>query len=412
MTNTDYEEFDFGGSYGAEVAKESNKGGDFQREIEFLKLDASPAGVAQGKDQTILRLATEYEKKAEFANFPPNRWTLPWITVKQHYAQTKQRPPYAKEGQTWPAKMYAVCRKDKVFAKKYGGTCLLDDLGNKPSDRTFALAVEREQVISNGQIVGIRDKTREVLRLRRRRPAGRRAVEGDKKYYAKKTVPAWVVLNMGYKNFFNALSGQAGYFGTILDADYVVKRTGTETDTNYTFVRLNPITMTGEWAQSLGVADGTPYHLGMVVAQEEGTGRPITLMERVYPDMPDLRKIVADRTNDEYYGRWFVQGWLPEGFDPTKASGNGVSQNGVQGGYQPMGQYHQQQQPAFSAPQQPAQPAVPQSPQSAPAGPGADALSALKARVTGQTQPAQDQQQQPQQEQNPWTGQPVAAQQQ
>lgn len=385
MTDMMMDEFDFTGSYGAEVAKESNKGGDFQREIQFLTLKADPASIQQGKDTAIVRIVTEYERKPHFNGFPATPWSLPWITVKQHYAPTKQKPPYAREGAEWPSKMFGGCRKDKVFTKKFNDQCYIcDEIGNKPGDRTWALGIEREQVIENGQITGYRDKMREVLEFGEDGKPIVEREEGDKKVYKKKWVPAWVVLNFGWKNFFNALSGQASYHQTALGRDYVIKRTGTgNNDTNYTFIPLDPITMTGEWAQAMGVEEGTPYDLGLIIMQEEGTGRPIPLSEVLYPDMPDLRKIIAERVSDDYFGRWFVPGWLPEGFDPSQANNGGGVQNGVQRGYTgtfaPQGGQAGAQQ---AQPQQPQQPVTPDQPSSS--APPADALAALRARVVSQ----------------------------
>lgn len=370
MTDYNVDEFDFSAAEGATVAAESNKGGDFEREIMFLSLKADEASVRQGKHQAIIRLVTEHERKGWMvANTPQS---LPWITVKQHYAPTKQKPPYAKEESNWPAKWSAVCRKDRVFAKKYNDNCYLCDQKIKGGDRTWALAIEREQVIEGGKVVGIRDKTREVFD---RDENGELIVlreDGDNKEYQMKTVPAWLVLNFGWKNFFNALDGQAKYFGTILGRDYVVSRSGTgNNDTNYTFIGLDPITITGEWAQQLGVPEGTPYDMGHVVGEVEG--RSIPLSEVLYPDMPDLRKIVAERTTDDYYGRWFVPGWLPEGFDPNKAqSGGGAVQGGIQTGYQPQ-------------PQQQQAPVTPDAPAQQGSEMPMSALDTLKARVQGGT---------------------------
>ena len=374
------DEFDFSGAEGAQVAKEANKGGgDFKREIEFLSLKADPASIQQGKDKAIVRLVTEYERKPWMTTSTP--WSLPWITVKQHYGPTKAKPPYSKEGANWPAKWSSVCRKDKVFAKKYQDDCYVCQQNVKASDRTWALGIEREQVIEAGRVIGIRDKTREVFD---RDAAGEPIVvstdsEG-KKTYQMKTVPAWVVLNFGWKNFFNALNGQASYFKTVLGRDYVITRTGTDNnDTAYSFVGLDPIFITGEWAASLGVPENTPYDMGFVVAEDNG--RSIPLGELLYPDMPDLRRIVSERTTDDYYGRWFVPGWLPEGFDAAAAAaqnGQAQVQNGVQAGYQSTS----------GAPAQPSAPVTPQAPAAAAgeapaAGATMSALDALKARVTG-----------------------------
>ncbi len=179
------------------------------------------------------------------------------------------------------------------------------------------------------------------------------------------------MLNFGWKNFFNALSGQAQYFQSILGRDYVIQRTGEKNnDTNYTFIGLDPITITGEWATSLGVPDGTPYDLGFVVGEVEG--RSIPLAEVLYPDMPDLRRIVAERTSDDYYGRWFIPGWVPEGYTPGQQA---QGQGGLQQGYSAPG-----------AQAQPAPPVTPQQPAGeAAAGPTVNALDALKARVQGGT---------------------------
>jgi hypothetical protein len=119
-------------------------------------------------------------------------------------------------------------------------------------------------------------------------------------------------------------------------------------------------------------------------------GRPIPLMEALYPEIPDLRKVIAERTNDDYFGRWFVPGWLPKDFDPTKvanqpAAATGytpIVMGGAQQGYVPQGGQQQAAQP-----QQPTQaPAAPQPP--AEEAPPANVLDGLKNRVLG-GQPAQ-----------------------
>jgi hypothetical protein len=229
------------------------------------------------------------------------------------------------------------------------------------------------------------------------------------------------VLNFGLKNFYNGLNGQASYFKTVLGRDFFITRTGTgNNDTNYSFVPLDPIQMGGEWAQAAGVNDGTVYDLGMIVGEDNG--RPVPMVERLYPDMPDLRRIIAAQTSDDYYGRWFVPGWLPEGFDPSTAPQQSGPPQSFQGGFQPTGGVGQQSgpqqgyQPPQQQPQQPSQPVQPQPPANQGGGqaPDQSALDALRARVTGgaapqqgqqqpqqQPPPAQEQQQAPEQTQQP-----------
>lgn len=379
------DEFDFSQSVGAEVAKEANKGVDFAREVEFLSLKADPASVSQGKDRAIIRLVTEHEHKPWMGQ-TMTRWSLPWITVKQHYAPTRPRPEWLKENASWPEKMFAVCRCDKVFAKKYNNTCEVCNGGSKATDRSWALAIEREQIIENGRVVGLRDKTREVFDRDANGDAIVISAPGaEKKEYQMKMVPAWLVLNFGYKNFFNGLAGQASYFQTVLGRDYVVRRTGMgNNDTTYSFVSLDPITITGEFAAAIGVPEGTPYDLGHTVATvDDGNGgqRSVPLSEVLYPDMPDLRRIVAERTSEDYYGRWFIPGWTPKDYTPGQNTGGASQgvQSGVQQGYQtpsaPAGQ-----------PTQPSTPVTPEAPAATSAAPSSDMLAALKARVAGQSQ--------------------------
>ena len=348
------DEFDFSGSQGATVAQESRKGGDFAREIEYLRLDASPAGKAQGKDRIILRFLTDSHNR--HPEQPMSKYNLAWLTIADHYAPTKPKPEYVNKDANWPQKMSATCRKDPVFAAKYGGACFLcDTVKNKPSKRTWALAVEREEVRNEqGQILGYRDKTREVFATDEK---GDLIVVGTdsegKKEYQRKTVPAYIVMSMGWKNFFQPLEGQASYFNSLLDADWLITRTGTKNDdTSYAPIRVAEQVLSDD--NPWGLAAGTKYDLSIP-----------GLMEKVYPDMPDLRKIITDRVNDDYYGRFFIPGWTPEGF---------------QAGQQQGGQQATQTGQAFmaSAPSAPAAPTPPQG-----EAPTADALAALQARVTG-----------------------------
>lgn len=361
---SEMDQFDFSGSMGAEVAKESNKGGTFAREVEYLSLDGSAAGVAQGKNQILVRFLTDVQRR--HADQPVTKFNLPWITVAGHYTRTKPRPDYAREGAQWPEKMNAGCRADKVFAKGYPSGCMFCQRGEKPSSRTWALAVEREEVRNEqNQILGYQDKTREVFA---RDEKGDLIVIGKKSdgkdEYQMKTVPAIVVMNMGWKNFFGPLQASAQYFNSLLDGDWVITRSGTKSDdTTYTFIRVAEQTLPEN--NPFGLPAGTKYDLSIP-----------GLMDAVYPDMPDLRKIIADRVSEDYLGRWFVPGWTP----PNHQQQGGQQQVVQQG----VVQQTTTTNATFMAPGQPAQqqaaPAVPNT--GATEEPPTGALDALRARVT------------------------------
>lgn len=357
MNQPPVDDFNFEGSFGSEVAKESSKGGDFARRVEFLSLKGDPASVAQGKHQGLYRFVTDFKRP----DLPVDAYTLPWITAKQHYAPVKPRPAYAREGSTWPEKMSGGCRKDKIFAAKFNNACYLCDvISHKPSSRTWALAVEREQVVSEqGQVIGIRDKTREVLA---EDANGNFIVEGKdaegKDIYKKEIVPAFVVMNMGWKNFFAGLEGQGMYFGTILDADYLITRSGTDTSSTYSVVRVGEI-MLGE-GNEYGLPAGTKYDLNNR-----------DLMRAVYPNLPDLRKLIAHRVSEDYLGYWFLPNWAP----PEQP---GQQQNGAPQQGQQIVMGTNVQTPGAPAPV-------------AGATPPSGAMEALKSRVLGGGQPVEAQ---------------------
>ena len=302
MSEMQVEEFDFSGSVGAERAAESSKSG-FSRRVEFLSLKADPASIKQGKDKILLRFLTDYQRRGDK---PMDRYNIPWITAAQHYSKTRLKPDWVEKDANWPEKMGAGCRKDPIFAKKFNNTCLLCSRGEKSSNRIWALAVEREQITDDtGRVVGIKDKTREVAKI----GADGKVVK-DGEHAVMETVPAYIVMSMGWRNFFSPLNGQAAYFGTLLESDYLITRTGTENnDTNYATVRIGPISLPED--NEYGLPVGTVYDLS-----------DPEFKAKVYPDMPDLRQIVADRVSDAYFGRWFTEGWAPPEQQGQSGSGS------------------------------------------------------------------------------------------
>jgi hypothetical protein len=335
-------EFDFSGAYGSQVAQEAarSQGMRFDRP-DYFKLDGSPAAVAAGKNSTIVRFLTDH---VPVASNP-----VPWITVNMHsMVRTKAKPADYPEGRQWPTTMSAVCRKDKIFASK-GWECVIDSMkksdgkAQRPSPRTWALAVIREQVTGTqdmvetgqipphmvGQIVGTRDKTKEVAIL----GDDDKPIEGQTKI-----VPDVVIVQQAWKTFFSILSGFAGVHHTVLDRDYYIARNGTDQSTTYQIVALDPIMR----------PDGSKYDL-----------RDPEIMAAKYPNLPDLRTFIVDNASDDFYATFFD----PNKTAPPRATGANST--------------------AKAAPGAGAQPQAPVAPTVTSSEPNPAALEALRARVQG-----------------------------
>jgi len=212
-----------------------------------------------------------------------------WIKVAQHsFIKTKAAP---KEAKSWPKAMGAVCRYDKQIADMFGDCYICDNelTSNfkpefvKPSGRVWALAVVRQQIKGDGseqlggeekrgKIVGVGDYAEEYEIL-----------DKDGKPTNKKGVrPKIVIVNMSWQNFFAALHHAWSMHGTICDRDFVVKRTGTGTDTTY---NIMPMDRTEKL---------TPSTQAWQRYTNELTTREI-----------DLDDLVLKQASDEHYALWF-----------------------------------------------------------------------------------------------------------
>lgn len=176
-------------------------------------------GIKDG-EKAIVRFLTDHDQ---------------WIGVLMHSMVPTKAKPDNFEG-NWPQVMGAVCRKDPAFAGTYSDCYICDHLAGKgkvkgnPSLRTWALACLREEVIEDGKVVGFRDAVREVKRKKK---------DSDTEETIQEK--AIVVVTMGWKNFFAALQGFAGHYGTVLDRDYIIKRKGSDTDTTYQIIPMDPL---------------------------------------------------------------------------------------------------------------------------------------------------------------------------
>lgn len=257
---------------GAEAAQEAGKGGAQFAKTHYLSLDADPNSP---ENTAIVRFLTDKDD---------------WIVVDQHNNVPTKGKPSDYEGANWPDRMGAVCRKDVAFTGVYADCYICENLVDgkdvkKPTGRTWALACLREEVRGDGtpdmggpekkgKVLGIRDKTRQV------------AITGEdgKPTGEERTERAVVVVNMGYKNFFSALAGFAGYYGTVLDRDYFIKRNGKEKDTTYQIIPMDPIPH----------ADGTVFD-----CRKPEHAAKYEVAEGMLED------VINDRASDEFYGRFF-----------------------------------------------------------------------------------------------------------
>jgi hypothetical protein len=239
---------------GAEAAQAASKGGAFAR-TEFFKLE--------DKGKVFVRFLTDADE---------------WITVDQHQmVPTKPKPDDAEK---WPEKMGAVCRKDEAFEGLYPDCYICDHIvdGKKvkrPSGRTWALACIREEVREDGKIVGYRDKIRTVNRPKKD------GKEGETEEVKEKDI---VVVNMAWKNFFSIMKGFAEFYGTVLDRDYLITRSGDDQGTTYSIIPMDPIVVDDE---------GTVLDL-----------RNPQFQDRYATDLV-LGDVVAERADDEFYARFF-----------------------------------------------------------------------------------------------------------
>lgn len=263
---------------GADASADASKGGgNFPKTHYFGLSDAESA---------IVRFLTDKDD---------------WPVVDQHMnVPTKNQPKDWPDGANWPAKMGAVCRADKALKPVYANGCYICDnlidgkAVKKPSGRTWALACLREEVFGDGtlemggqemkgKVVGICDQVREVAILDKDgKPTGDSTKE-----------KAVVVVNMGYKNFFSALHGFAGHYGTVLDRDYLIKRKGTDETTTYAIIPLDPI--------DIGQAPANPPNPQFPNRYDL---RAPEFAERYKTDI-DLVDLLLDRSSDEFYARFF-----------------------------------------------------------------------------------------------------------
>ncbi|MEU9405649.1 hypothetical protein AB0E08_08080 [Streptomyces sp. NPDC048281] len=266
-----------GGTAAEQAEKEASLSSNGRRGPDYF-------GLKDDGDSTVLRLLVDHDD---------------WRFVAQHsFVPTKPGP---KDQEKWPKSMTSVCRYDEAFGGHYKD-CYVDDAKLKNSfgklaaarPRVWALAIEREIVRGDGSeelggpakqgvIVGIRDKVDEVDELNAEgKPTG-----------TKLQYPRILVINQPMKGFFGHFKALHGLYGTVVDRDFSVTRSGTGTETEYKIVPIDPI------------IDGTGQNI-----IKPGTPIWERYLQAVAEREISLDMIIADKASDEYYARFF---------DPTKS---------------------------------------------------------------------------------------------
>ena len=265
---TDFEEFDFSGSTGAQAARDKSK--------RAAPIDRLPYFSLSDGESEIVRFLTDIH------DHPEDRNRVGWITVNQHNMVATKPKPSNVEG-NWPKRMTAVCRHDSVFKGKFPDCWICENVIDertkkltKPFPRVWALVAIREEVPDeDGNVIDIKTKMRE-------------AEDEDGK---KIKVPDVRIVNMSYKNFFGILAGSASRTRTVLDRDWEITRQGSgQNDTEYNFASLDP------WEVEY---EGEAVKLDL---------RRSDMLESFFPGLPDLRRIVIDKASDEFYSRLFIPG--------------------------------------------------------------------------------------------------------
>lgn len=276
--------------------------------VEYFKLEKSG-------DSTVLRFIDDSDR---------------WIYIGQHsFVDTKGRPADMKADEKWPDKMGAVCRGDKAFQDPdgtpyYPDGCYICDHMTKPDGkkywpqtRLWARAVLREPVLATaehvksgefgdvveGQRLGYRDAEHEIK---------------DEKSGEVRRVKKIVVVNMGVKNFFGAMQGYYDVYGTALDRDYHITRSGSGTDTDYKIVPLDPI----------------PGH-NLKSAELYKKYQQHAIDANISDD--DLEKAIVELSSDDFYARFF---------DPTKQAPARKSKKDSDADQKPGAPESEQEKPA------------------------------------------------------------------
>lgn len=264
---------------GQEAASESSGSTKFHK-VDFLKIEGDGSYKAVRFLDDPDPVCDDHGSVID----PPPYGLGGWITVSSHAGAVTRPAPADYEGK-WPSAMPAVCRNDRNIGK---GDCWLcangkDSYGkdSKQVDRTWTLAVVREEVFSKGVMVGMRDKTVEI--------------EEDGK---KVVVPEIVYVNFSWYNFFGNMAalittipGQE----SLLNRDVRITRKGTDKNTDYK-PSVYPALPEYDAEGNVIEVGGVPLLLDLRIPEHAAIYKPF---------IPDLEEAIIERASDDFYAYWF-----------------------------------------------------------------------------------------------------------
>lgn len=286
----------------AEAEKGSGKG-SFHK-VDFLKIEDGKYAAVRFLDDP------DPIKDANGVEIDPIPYGLGgWITVASHTGSITRPAPDNYDGK-WPGSMPSTCRNDSAVAPVVGAkSCYLCDHGRdsygkdaKAVDRTWTLAILREEVYAGGKMVGLRD-----------------VIEEWEEEGKPMSGPKVVYVNFAWSNFFGPLAacittipGQE----SLLNRDIRITRKGTGTATKYHPTPYPPMPEIGRDDRPIEV-NGQPFVLDLRIPEHAAVYKTF---------LPNLEEAVTERATDDYYAYFFDVG-VPQPVREKKKDDDGKGGN-------------------------------------------------------------------------------------
>ena len=261
-------------------AIEKKERGDFGPVVKFFKLEDGEA--------TVLRFLTDSQPVEVDGVLRGG-----WLPVLQHDPLPTRAKPEGVEN--WPAFMGAPCRYADIFGGQYADCIVCDTKIGTPSGKGkvgpakvkyWSVAAEREEYQD------------EATGQRRYRDKLRHYTVKDEKTGedVEKSERILYIVNLSNQNFYDKLAGFASIYGTLLDRDYYVKRTGAKLDTDYVVAPLDPIEKDG-----VRFDVRVPEHMAKYLPAALEVGSAAASDGYLEP-------VISERSSDQFYNKFWGSG--------------------------------------------------------------------------------------------------------